>query len=138
MCKGGFEDNCDFCAHEVDFDKSLAVFAGPRADIVKITWDTEALDASSAEAAIRQCSRLVGSVHGKGDRCERETAFESKTAQLRPWCKNIGGILLVAGAHFAEGAALGEDSSAELDAARGYNLPEDVTALEGSIFKTDD
>ena len=77
-------------------------------------------------------------VHGESDRCECETAFESKTAQLRPWCKNIGGILLVAGAHFAEGAALGEDSSAELDAARGYNLPEDVTALEGSIFKTDD
>ena len=37
--------------------------------------------------------------------------------------ENINGLLIVADAHFAEGAALGEDSSAELDTARGYNLP---------------
>ena len=77
-------------------------------------------------------------VHGESDGGECETAFESKAAQLPPWCKNIVDILLAASAHFAEGAALGKDSSAQLDAAWGYNLPEDVTALEGSIFKTDD
>ena len=55
--------------------------------------------------------------NGESDGCERQTAFESKAAQLRPGCKNISGLLIVADAHFAEGAALGEDSSAELDTA---------------------
>ena len=93
---------CDFSAHEVDLDQSLAVFTGLRAKVVEIAWETEALDASSAETAIRQCSRLIGFVHGEGDRCEREAAFEGKTAQLRPGCKNIGGLLIIADAHFAE------------------------------------
>ena len=56
-------------AHGVDFDQSLAVFTGPRANIVKIAWETESFDASSGETAIRPCSRLIGSVHGEGDRC---------------------------------------------------------------------
>ena len=45
------------------------------------------------------------------------------SAPTRAKKENINGLLIVADAHFAEGAALGEDSSAELDTARGYNLP---------------
>ena len=33
------EYGCDFCAHEVDFNKPLAVFKSPSSDVVKVTWE---------------------------------------------------------------------------------------------------
>ena len=89
MGKGGVEQGCDFCAHEVDLNEPLAVFTGPRADGMKVAWEIEVLKASTAKDAIRQRSRLVGLVHCKSDSCEREAAFESISAQLCPWCKDI-------------------------------------------------
>ena len=41
--EGGLEEGCDICAHEVDFHKSLAVFTSPRANVVKVAWETEAV-----------------------------------------------------------------------------------------------
>ena len=35
MGKGGVEQGCDLCAHEVDLNEPLAVFTGPRADGIK-------------------------------------------------------------------------------------------------------
>ena len=58
--KGGMEQGCDFCAHEVDLHKSFAVFTGPRPDIVKVTWQTELFNACSAKCTFRQRSRFVG------------------------------------------------------------------------------
>ena len=104
--------------HEVDFNEPLAVFTCPRADAVKVAWETETFNASTAKAAIRQCSRLAGLVHGKGDRRERETAFESKAAQLCPWCKDIGVVRFFADTDLTEGAALSKHPSAVLDTSR--------------------
>ena len=73
MGKGRVEENCNLSAHKVDFDKALAVFTCSRADAMKVAWETEAFDTRTAEAAIRQRSTLVGAVHCKGDRGERET-----------------------------------------------------------------
>ena len=55
-----------------------------------------------------------------------------------PWSQIIGGLCVVANAHSAERTALGENSSAELDTPRGYDLPKDIAALESSILKADD
>ena len=129
MGKGGLEESCDLCAHEVDFDKPLAVFTCPRADAMKVTWKTKAFDSSSAEAAIRQCSRLAGLVHCKSDRRERETTFEGKTAQLCPWCKDVGVVRSFADTYLTEGAALSKHPSPVLDTSRGCDLPEDIAAL---------
>ena len=65
MCKGGAPDGRDLRAHEVNLNQSLAVFTGLWADVVKGARKAEALDASSAEAAVRQRSRLIGFVHNK-------------------------------------------------------------------------
>ena len=119
MGKGGLEESCDLCAHEVDFDKPLAVFTCPRANAMKVTW----------------CSRLAGLVHCKSDRRERETTFEGKAAQLCPWCKDIGVVRFLADTYLTEGAALSKHPSAVLDTSRGRDLPKDIAALEGSIFK---
>ena len=138
MGKGGLEEGCDLCAHEVDFNEPLAVFTCPRADAVKVAWETEAFNASTAKAAIRQCSRLAGLVHCKSDGRERETAFESKAAQLCPWCKDIGVVRFFADTDLTERAALSKHPSAVLDTSRGRDLPEDTAALEDSIFQADD
>ena len=39
--EGRFEKGRDICAREVDFHKSLAVFTSPRANVVKVAWETE-------------------------------------------------------------------------------------------------
>ena len=39
--EGGLEEDCDICAHEVDFHKSLAVFTSPRPMLWKVAWKTE-------------------------------------------------------------------------------------------------
>ena len=131
MGKGGLEEGCDLCAHEVDFNESLAVFTCPRADAVKVAWETEAFNASAAKAAIR---RVLGLLVWS-DRRERETAFESKGAQLCPWCKDIDVVRFFADTDLTEGAALSKHPSAVLDTSRGRDLPKDIAALEGSIFK---
>ena len=41
---------CDLCAHEVGFNKRLAVFTCPRSDVVKVAWKTEVFNASAANA----------------------------------------------------------------------------------------
>ena len=132
--EGGLEEGCDICAHEIDFHKSLAVFTSPRADVVKVAWETEVFNTCTAKCTFRQRSRLVGLVHCKGDGCKRETALESISAQLRPWCKDIAVVCLLADTDSAEGAALRKHPSTVLDAARGHNLPKDIAALESSIF----
>ena len=43
MGKGGVEEGCDLCAHEVDFNEPLAVFTCPRTDVVKVAWETEVI-----------------------------------------------------------------------------------------------
>ena len=101
-------------------EKALAVFTCPRSDVVKVAWETEVFNASTAKCALRQRSRLVGLVHGKSDGCERETAFESISAQLCPWCKDIAVICFLADANLTEGAALRKHPSAVLDTARGH------------------
>ena len=138
MCKGGAPDGRDFRAHEVNLNQSLAVFTGLRTNVAKVARKAEALDASSAETAIRQRSRLIGFVHDEVNCRKRKAAFESKGAQLRPGCKIIGGLYVVANAHSTERAALGENSSAELNTPRGYDLLKDIAALESSILKADD
>ena len=107
--------------------KPLAVFTCPRADVVKVTCETEVFNASTVKCAIRQRSGLVGLVHCKSDGCERETPVESTSAQLCPWCKDIAVICFLADIDLTEGAALRK----QLDTARGHNLPEDIAALEG-------
>ena len=62
MRKGGFPDGRDLCAHEVHL-----VYTGIRANLVKVAPKAEAHNASSAEAAIRQRSRLIGFVHSEID-----------------------------------------------------------------------
>ena len=59
-------------------------------------------------------------------------------AQLRPGCQIIGGIYVAANAHSKERAAFGKNSSAELNAPGGYDLFEDIAALENSILHADD
>ena len=90
MCKGGAPDGRDLRAHEVNLNQSLAVFTGLRANIVKVARKAEALDASSAETAVRQRSRLIGFVRNKIDCRERKAAFDSKGAQLRPGARSLG------------------------------------------------
>ena len=76
MGKGGVEQGCDFCAHEVDLHKSFAVFTGPWPDIVKVTWQTELFNACSTKRAFRQRSRFIGVVHDKDDGCKCETTLK--------------------------------------------------------------
>ena len=56
---------------------------------MKVAWETEVLNASTAKDAIKQRSGLVGLVHCKSDRCEREAAFESISAQLCPGARTL-------------------------------------------------
>ena len=67
VCKRGVEDNCDSSAHEVDFNQPLAVFAGFRANAMEVTWETEALNARSAEAVRKRSGHIRFFVHGEGD-----------------------------------------------------------------------
>ena len=82
--KGGVEQGCDFCAHEVDLHQSFAVFTGPWPDIVKVTWQTELFNACSTECAFRQRSRFIGVVHDKGDGCKCEATSQMHICSAVP------------------------------------------------------
>ena len=98
---------------------------------------TALFNACTAKCAIRQRSRLVGLVHRKSDRRERETALERISAQLCPWCKDIDIFRFLADTDLTERTALCKHPTAILDTSRGHNLPEDIAALEGSIFQAE-
>ena len=109
-----------------------------RANVAKVARKAEALDASSAKTAIWQRSRPIGLVHHEVNRRKHKATFESKGAQLCPGCQIIGGLDVAANAHSIERAALGKNSSAELNTPWGFDLLKDIAALENSILKADD
>ena len=138
MCKGGAPDGRDLRAHEVNLNQSLAVFTGLRANIVKVARKAEALDASSAETAVRPRSRLIGFVRNKIDCRERKAAFDSKGAQLRPGARSLVASVslplptLVSEQHSAKTLRLNRTHPG------GHDLLKDIAALESSILKADD
>ena len=82
--EGRFKKGGDICAHEVDFHKSLAVFTSPRANVVKVAWETEGFKTRPAKCTFRQRSCLVGLVHCKGDGCKREAQGMDPPADNSP------------------------------------------------------
>ena len=100
-----------------------AVFASPRTNLVKVTWETEGFNARPAKNAPSgsALALLVWSIEGDG--CEREAALKRIWVQLRSWCKDIAVICLSADADSAEGTALRKCPSTVLNTARGHNFP---------------